>query len=200
MQVVDEVGIDALSMRKVAHRLGVPVMNLYHYVQTKDEVLDRIADRALAEIAPAAVGSTWDERLTHLFRMLHSGFLAHPGLAALFADRAVSGTSAYRAADTALEVLLEAGFPEGEAVDAFTSLLTYTLGASLFAIARSPQSPSAAEKLRLTRLSQAGPDDFPALARVRDHLQVRGTREQFEYGLEHLVEGLRQSAASRAET
>lgn len=198
MRIVDESGIEALSMRKVAQRLDVPVMNLYHYVRTKDELLDRLADRALAELDLVARGATWDAQIAHLFRTLHAGFVAHPGLARLFADRAVSGAAAYRASDTALGVLLEAGFSDREAVDAFTALLTYTLGASLFAVARSPESPSEAEKRRLARLAEARPEELPALDRVRDHLQVRGTREQFEYGLQHLLGALRDSRPSGA--
>src|SRR5579862_8023567 len=52
LALVDEHGIDALSMRKLGQSLGYEAMSLYNHVANKDDVLDGILDLALAEMAP----------------------------------------------------------------------------------------------------------------------------------------------------
>ena len=43
--LVDEEGLEALSMRKLARRLGVEAMSLYHHVRSKEALLDLMVDR-----------------------------------------------------------------------------------------------------------------------------------------------------------
>jgi AcrR family transcriptional regulator len=50
MALVDQEGIAALSMRRIAQDLGVGTMTLYHYVRTKDELLDLIDDAMMGEL------------------------------------------------------------------------------------------------------------------------------------------------------
>jgi AcrR family transcriptional regulator len=52
LEVVDEQGIDALSMRKLAQSLGYEAMSLYNHVANKDDLLDGILDLVLAEMEP----------------------------------------------------------------------------------------------------------------------------------------------------
>lgn len=191
LELVDTEGLEALTMRRLARRLDAPVMTLYRHVRTKDEVLDRLAERSLEELELPRAAGTWDDQLKAIFAAVRTVFLRHPGLARLFADRAVSGPAAYRITDRVLMILRDAGLGPREAVDAFTALLTYTLGASLFTIARSPDAPSEAEKRRLERLYAASAEDLPAFVEAREHFLVRGTEQQFEYGLDHLLDGLR---------
>ena len=51
LRLADEEGVASLSMRKLAGRLGVKAMSLYHHVANKDEVLDGIVDAVFSEIA-----------------------------------------------------------------------------------------------------------------------------------------------------
>src|SRR5262245_28023639 len=57
LALVDEEGLDAVSMRKLARRLGVDPMSLYNHVEGKDALLDGIAEVLLASL-PAAVAGT----------------------------------------------------------------------------------------------------------------------------------------------
>src|SRR6185369_562979 len=52
LEVVDEQGIDALSMRKLGQSLGYEAMSLYNHVANKDDLLDGILDLVLAEMEP----------------------------------------------------------------------------------------------------------------------------------------------------
>ena len=196
LALADRAGLTGLTMRALAAELGVPVMNLYHYVANKDDLLDAISDLALAEVESPQADAPWDRRIAELMCSFRAVLLRHPSLGQLFADRPVSGPNTFRAADAALAVMLDAGLPPAGAVDAFTALITYTIGASLFETARSgDRSPEAAERVRLERLDAADASELPALAAAAPHLRVRGTEAQFQYGLERLLEGIRRSAA-----
>src|SRR5919206_5031328 len=50
VEIADEQGLDAVSMRRLAERLGVATMALYRYVASKDDVLELMIDAVSAEI------------------------------------------------------------------------------------------------------------------------------------------------------
>ena len=51
LELVDEEGIGAATMREVASRLGVRSMSLYRYVRDRDELLDAVVERIVGELA-----------------------------------------------------------------------------------------------------------------------------------------------------
>jgi AcrR family transcriptional regulator len=112
--LADDRGLDAVSLRRVAERLGVTPMALYRYVESKDDLLDALADRLYAELdLPDGTGGWWDGllRLGHSTRRV---LLAHPWAAPLFA-RPLAGPHG-RALDDALQrELRRAGFSAAEA-------------------------------------------------------------------------------------
>jgi len=57
--LADEIGIDALSMRRLAQELGVVPMALYKHVQNKDELLDGMVEVIIGEIDPPVVDAAW---------------------------------------------------------------------------------------------------------------------------------------------
>jgi TetR/AcrR family tetracycline transcriptional repressor len=62
VEIFEESGLDAVSMRSVSARLGVSPVPLYSRVGNKDALLDAIAERLLADLAPPANdGEPWDE-------------------------------------------------------------------------------------------------------------------------------------------
>ncbi|SDU77805.1 TetR/AcrR family transcriptional regulator [Jiangella alkaliphila] len=85
--LADEGGVDAVSMRKIAHALGVVPMALYKHVQNKDELLDGMVDAVVGEIDPPVAGADWRttvrERVLAARRML----LRHPWASRVIEER-----------------------------------------------------------------------------------------------------------------
>lgn len=79
-----EGGVDALTMRELALRLGVSHSALYRWVRDLDEVFDLISETMIARIVPAdePTGDTWRDWLARLAWAMHDEFLAVPGYAA----------------------------------------------------------------------------------------------------------------------
>ena len=63
LDLVDEGGVEALSMRKLGQMLGVEAMSLYNHVANKDDILDGIADVVWREIDLPVPGEEWEEAI-----------------------------------------------------------------------------------------------------------------------------------------
>src|SRR5438270_2408762 len=93
LALVDEEGLDALSMRRLGTRLHVEAMSLYRHVRDKADLLDALHAAVLgdlaAELRPQAGPTDWRELLARLARALRKALLAHPKVVPLFATRPV---------------------------------------------------------------------------------------------------------------
>ncbi|WP_283135029.1 TetR/AcrR family transcriptional regulator C-terminal domain-containing protein [Rhizohabitans arisaemae] len=84
MAIADEQGLAGLSMRGVAGALEVPTMSLYRYVDTKDQLLDLMADAAFGEIEyPPAAPESWRAHLELAARLQWRVYRRHPWLPAV---------------------------------------------------------------------------------------------------------------------
>jgi AcrR family transcriptional regulator len=76
--LADEGGVDAVSMRKLAHELGVVPMALYKHVSNKDEMLDGMVDVIIGEIDPPPSGTDWKSAIRQRVLSARSTLLRHP--------------------------------------------------------------------------------------------------------------------------
>ena len=114
VSVADEAGLDAVSLRRVAARLGVTPMALYRYVEGKDDLLDAIADRLYESLALPDTDAEWWDALAELARSTRRILLARPWAAPLFA-RPLRGPHAHAVDEALRRALQEAGFSDAEA-------------------------------------------------------------------------------------
>jgi AcrR family transcriptional regulator len=77
--IADADGIEAVSMRNVAERLGIAPMSLYTYVDSKAALIDLMVDRITAEVSRETFGDApWRERLERIARDLLAHYAQHP--------------------------------------------------------------------------------------------------------------------------
>ncbi len=75
LDLLDESGLDALTMRRLADALGVQAGALYRYFATKQDLLTAMAERMVGGVADAAGPAgdgDWSERVARLARALSS--------------------------------------------------------------------------------------------------------------------------------
>ncbi|MFF4644507.1 TetR/AcrR family transcriptional regulator C-terminal domain-containing protein [Streptomyces sp. NPDC001389] len=129
MELLDETGLDELSTRKLAERLGLRVGALYWHVKNKDELLAELADRIVAEALAEPVPATGlADRLADTASALRRAMLAHRDGARLVAGYAVPGPHSLALADRLLGITRAVGIPLPLAATVTDALLGYTIG------------------------------------------------------------------------
>jgi AcrR family transcriptional regulator len=113
LDLADEGGLEAVTLRAVAERLDVTPMALYRHVAGKTDLLDGMADLLYAELAVPKPGSDWWEELAALARSTRRVLLAHPAAATLFA-RPLAGPHSLRLSEALRATLQRAGFYPAE--------------------------------------------------------------------------------------
>jgi TetR/AcrR family transcriptional regulator, tetracycline repressor protein len=172
LQLTDEGGIDAVSIRRLASALEVTPMAIYRHVRDKAHLLDLMADRILGQLALApADASTWQDALSRLAGSLLAVVQAHPAAPFLLA-RPFRSAAALRVSETMLAILDRAGFGPVESVRLMQVLTGMILGP---AIHRATYARAWRERPTVTEHEQAPSSPFPAaefpyLARVADQL------------------------------
>ena len=188
LEIADRDGLDALTMQRVAESLGVGTMTLYGYFRSKDELLDAVVDAAVEDFVPLGRGGPWRERLRELVHRAHDGLTRHPGLVQLRLRQPVLRPEALRFSESALGILLDAGFDNAEATQAFRLLFTYTFG---FAGLSPERSAEYARRQAAAAIVALPPDEYPLLtSAAAEASRAMAGEEQFEYGLERILDGL----------
>src|SRR5262245_39370933 len=118
LALLDEVGIDELTMRRLAERLGVKAASLYRHVRDKNELLVLLGDEISGEIPLVRPTGTWREQLVKMARNVRRGLLAHRDAARLLAITAPLGPRRLGHIESVLRVLKAAGLKNRDAARA----------------------------------------------------------------------------------
>jgi len=187
ISVIDDAGVEAVSMRTVARRLGVDAKSLYNYVDGKDNLLDAVAEHILTGVAlPEPTGSL-DTDLRAIGRTFRAGTLAHPRAGALVLTRQLSSTAGLRPVATVLSVLRAAGCGPEEAVHLLRTLLAAVVGTLLREVAAGPTFGVVGPEATAKRQRDLEASGLPVLVEVAPHLARFGHDEEFEYALDLIV-------------
>ena len=200
LELLDEEGLDAFSVRKLAARLEVGPASLYVYYRGKDEILHGVVDLVLSELDVADAADDWQVQAGSTLRSLRRLLLAHPAVIRILGGREVMTPNSLRMVEHSLEALREAGHTGPDAVRAYGILLTYTLGFAIYEVPRQAYDPSRPERVindRIWIASQAlNPSLFPNLVELGAPMANLATDEQFEFGLSVILSGLQDQVAS----
>jgi TetR/AcrR family tetracycline transcriptional repressor len=126
--LVEQDGLESLSMRRLAHDLDVWPMSLYRYFQDKEELVAALADAATQEIASPSPDGPWREQIRDLLRQVRAILERHPGSL----RPQDGGPAATRVREAGLAILNRAGIGGEEAEGAWRALLAYTAGTAAF--------------------------------------------------------------------
>ena len=121
-------GLEALTMRSVAAKLGVSAMALYHHVEDKDEIIRLVGDDMLAGIElPDPESGDWRDLLTATAFASHEALLSVPGMTAvLLAHKLLP--NARRILTFCLRQFERAGLSRAEANVAYAGLHQLSVG------------------------------------------------------------------------
>jgi len=189
VDVIDADGVGALTMRRLAARLGCSPMALYRHVATKQDLIRAIGEHYLADIElPDTDGMGWDEAIVAVVSVLHHAVLERAALVEIVAVQHVDAVAIFRAEEAILRALRSAGLSDRDAVRGLSVITSYTVGATQRRAEQRAGSPAAVH--RLQRLHQLPADSFPTLRALAGELVSVDFELSFEDGLRLLLRGL----------
>ena len=199
VDIADEGGIDALSMRKLAQRLGVEAMSLYYHVSNKDDILDGMIDLVVGEIDLPEQGSDWKGAMRRRAISAHAAFARHPWSIALMESRSNPGPDALRYYDAVIGSLRGGGFSVPMAAHAFSVIDAYIYGFGLQEMSLPFDGEEEAHDVAGDLLEGFPTDIYPSLYElIVDHALQPGYdyAAEFEWGLDLILDALEQRSRS----
>ncbi|MGH3969725.1 MAG: TetR/AcrR family transcriptional regulator [Mycobacterium sp.] len=191
VDLLDEQGADALSMRSLAQRLQSGTATLYRHFANRSELVSAVIDQILGEVDldPETLAALpWQQACILFAQHMFDALSRHGNVAVLLLEYTPVGANALVNRELCLSVLLANGFRPPVAARAYATLARYVLG---FAIQLS--GTAAADGEHDAELSATfhglDPARYPATVAVADDLPVP-LAEEFSFGLRLIVAGL----------
>jgi AcrR family transcriptional regulator len=195
LAVIAHDGAKALTMRRLADRLGVVPGALYHHVRNKQQLHDLVLDNVLAEVDLHLDSSlAWTDQLKLLAHRLRQVLEDHPGWPGSSRPATPSDPTPWPWPRPSCPRCRPPGSVTARPGLAFFLLLDYTIGFAVSSPATSVNEQRVRDDAIRAQLHQffrsLPPDRFPALVALGEHVWVDNRDERFTAGLDVLVDGL----------
>jgi TetR/AcrR family tetracycline transcriptional repressor len=191
LDLLDEAGLEQLTMRRLAAALGVQNGATYWHFASKQALLEAMADTLLADLtAGLDTESPWTERITELARRLRRALLSRRDGGRLFSAAFFPLPNALAYGEAVIAALGDSGLSSRDAAWAADTLTYYVVGHTIeeqLAAALPGSGHDAAARLTGAVDPQRHPHMHAALA----HIPAPHHQEHFDYGLRLIVDGIR---------
>lgn len=190
-------GLDAVTVRSLATKLGTGTMTLYGYFRSKDEILDAMADHVMSGIElPPVEDETPEQALRAVAQAFVKLMTEHPSVSWLLSSRVTRSHASLKAAmEDILQRFVNTGIPPETAVRCYGLLIQFALGFAAYQAPRQWGAASGEDGAELRRQQQhywAGlpATEFPLVVALAPQLVMLPTEDQFDWGVDLLVEVL----------
>jgi AcrR family transcriptional regulator len=196
LALMDDVGLDSLTMRRLAQQLEVTAGSLYRHVRDKDELLVLLADEISGQVPVVRLDLPWQQALTEAAFAVRRVLLGHRDAARLLASVPPAGPRRLDHIEALLGVLLKAGFSARDAAWAayhFNNLVTefvadeVRLATAAAAVGRTRSELLAEARAQFHALPA---DRFPSLTELADYVTTDDAEPIFEFGVQLMLRGL----------
>jgi TetR/AcrR family tetracycline transcriptional repressor len=193
LKLLDEVGLDGLTLRRLATTLNVQAPAIYWHFKHKQDLLDEMASTALVtgirqiHLNPSM---KWDKWAMAYGKGLRQILLLHRDGARMISGTRLTDTSLYEPMEQSLRILVNAGFSHPSALNALSTIYCYAVG---FVIEEQAVYPMPGERNELydveKRAERIDPNKLP-LARDAGKFLFSNFDRRFKNGLNLIVAGL----------
>lgn len=195
MQLADDEGIEAVSMRRLGQALHVEAMSLYKHVSGKEDILDGIADLVMLEVPVPARDLPWRVALTRSATATHEALLRHPWASSVLESRRHPGPARLAYLEAVVSILRDAGFTLPDVARAFMAVDSHVYGFTLQVLALPFDLRDSPEEARAMATDTFG-EAYPGLRAMAEMaLSEPGVPVEFEFGLDLILDGLERRLA-----
>ena len=193
LKILDEVGLDGLTLRRLASDLGVQAPALYWHFKSKQELLDEMATQVFLEgtrklqVKP---GLSWKKWMMRYGKGLRQILLSHRDGARMISGTRITDVSLYGPMENSLQFLAREGFSPYRSVLVMSTIYSYVIG---FVIEEQAVKAAAAEPVNVydpeVRAARMDAEKYPLAIEAGKHLFQNHDRH-FEDGLSLILAGV----------
>lgn len=194
VELADEIGIDALTIRRLATALDVKPMTLYHHVANKEAIVDGMVDAVFGEFEPpSSAQDGWRDAMQRRANSMREALARHPWATPLLDSRRTPGPNTLQLHEATLACLDHAGFSLAMAGHTVALLDAYVYGFALQEAALPATHGADIAQLASEIAVPLDPATFPHLLRFTErHVLAEGYdfRAEFGFGLGLVLDGI----------
>jgi AcrR family transcriptional regulator len=198
--LIDRSDLRSLTMRSLGAHLGVEAMSLYHYVHSRDDLLDAIVEHVIDDLYSDPdvhlSANDWQEYLQRLAHGVRRIALAHPQIFPLIATRPPAAPwvrpplRSLRWMESFLGTLHRCGFSDDAAVAAYRGFSSFLLGYLLLEVSAQGADIGPLEQVDPTDQPRTDLSEYPRLKSMKSALSQDHSAAEFEEALESLLDRL----------
>ena len=191
MELLDEVGVDGITMRKLAEALDIKAASLYWHFANKQALMDDMADMLMEPVARKNLQSrAWEDQLRHTATEIRRAMLKYRDGARVFAGSNGVTENVMRVGNALIGTLTEAGANSRLAAWGAFSVLYYVLGFVMEEQALGPDNgiDMKARQAAFLTLAKTG---YPYAGDAADDIFNRNFDQRFALGIDLLTRGVR---------
>jgi AcrR family transcriptional regulator len=191
LKLVDQVGVQAFSLRMLADALGSGTATLYRHFASKDELMAYVVDRVLGEVAIPDLGDIddWREAMRRGADVFYETLRRHPQVLPLLVAQVPVGPHGLAQRERVIALLLAYGFPVDLAARAFTAIGHYVIGFAAQQHGPGAADPESGPELR-EYYQKLDANTYPAIRSAAEALTSVPLDEEFRFGLDLILAGL----------
>lgn len=199
IELADEIGIESLTIRKLADRLGVGAMTIYHHIPSKEEIIDGMVEVVFDQIQKPHFGVDWKVAMRERCISARKVLNRHPWAAPLMESRVAPGPANLSHHDAVIGCLRTGGLSVQMAAHAYAVLDSFVYG---FAFEEATLPAGGGEGLAevAEQIAANFPTDvYPHLAELTfEHVLQPGYSfgSSFEFGLDLIIDGIDRAATA----
>ncbi|TWD80436.1 TetR family transcriptional regulator [Kribbella amoyensis] len=186
LRIVDDEGVEAMTMRRLAATLGVNPMSIYHHLPNKAAVFAGLAELVFADLEATAARDdvSWQDELKDAARTYRDALRSHPNLALqILSDTSTVSDVVVVTVEPFYRALDRAGLAPRQIFEAVNTLIDFVHGFLLGETTVRAATFELAPDL-LDRVGKLPPEKAPTLARVTQELGHDGLAYDFDSGFE----------------
>ena len=195
--IADAEGLPAVSMSRVAERVGFTTMSLYRHVRSKEELLLLMADRATDAVIPVPKPGAWREGLSHWTTEMFATYRRHPWLLQVTMSAPPAAPAQLRWMEAGIQNLSRVPVHEGHKLQIIQLLHGYARGEAQLSTDLGSVAPDADTSTNYGEILRTvvDPASHPALSRLVRSGVLDGPTEydeniDFRFGLETILDGI----------
>lgn len=200
IELIDREGLKSFTMRRLGAELGVEAMALYHWVSSREDLLDGVVEYVIDELYDnpelQATEPKWRDYLVRLAHAVRRIALTHPQVFPLIASRPPAAPwvrpplRSLRWMESFLDTLERCGFSDEASVAAYRAFSSFLLGHLLLEVSALGADTSPIEQAELTEPDRADLSGYPLLQRLETMLAKDHSAQEFDDSLESLIDRL----------